>query len=180
MKVAILIADGFEDLQLFHIWFRLREEGMHVTLAAATSHRVTGQRGYVVEPDMPMQELNPSDYDLLYIPGGASPERLRQREEAVDIARTFMQEDRLVCAVGHGAQLLISAGALDGRLLACSPGIRDDVRGAGASYREEGVVLDGNLISGRTWHDNTPMLREFLKLLVRKRLQVVWGLDLRQ
>ena len=165
MKVAILIADGFEDLQLFHIWFRLREEGVQVTLAAAATHRVTGQHGYVVEPDMPMREINPSEYDMLYIPGGASPERLRQREEAVDIARTFIQEDRLVCTVGHGAQLLISAGALDGRRIACSTGIRDDVRCAGGSCRDEGVVRDGNLITARGNDDLPELALQLTQLL---------------
>ncbi|QVL30483.1 DJ-1/PfpI family protein [Telmatocola sphagniphila] len=149
MKAVFLLSDGFEDLQVFHILYRLREERTQVTLAAATTHKLTGLHGYVIEPDMPIHEINPSEYQLLYIPGGHSPERLRLREEAVDIARTFIQEDRLVCICGHGAQLLISAGALDGKTLTCAAGIRDDIRSAGGIYRDEPVVVDDNLISAR-------------------------------
>src|SRR5215813_7843576 len=115
MKALILVADGFDDLQLFCPWYRLQEEGLAVTLASPGGQAVTGQHGYRVEVDTPIHELNPSEYDLLLIPGGASPERLRLREEAVDVARTFMEEDRRVATLGHGPQLLISAGALSGR-----------------------------------------------------------------
>jgi protease I len=153
MKALILIADGFDDVQLFCPWFRLQEEGVHVTVTSPTSQIVTGSHGYRVEPDMPIHELNPSEYELLLIPGGSSPEKLRLREEAVDVARTFMEEERLVAAIGHGAQLLISAQALDGHSVTCVPGIRDDVRAAGANYRDEAVVADGHLITGRGLND---------------------------
>ena len=159
MKALILLADGFEDLQFFCPWYRLQEEGVQVTVASASGQPIVGLHGYRVEPDMPIHELNPSEYDLLIIPGGASPEKLRLREQAVDVARTFIEEERLVAIIGHGAQLLISAGAIDGRALTCSPGIRDDVRSAGGVYREEGVVTDGQLISGRT-SDDLPMFSQ--------------------
>jgi protease I len=98
---------------------------------------------------MPIHEVNPSEYDLLIIPGGYSPEKLRLREEAVDVARTFLDEDRVVAAVGHAAQLLLSAGAISGRSLTSAPEVRDDVRTAGGTYRDEAVVIDGNLITCR-------------------------------
>ena len=149
MKAIILVADGFDDVQLFCPWYRLQEEGVDVTISSPNGQPVVGAHGYRVEADMPIHELNPSEYELLVIPGGASPEKLRQREEAVDVARTFMEEERLVAAIGHGAQLLISAQALDGHAVTCAPGIRDDVRAAGALYRDEGTVLDGHLITAR-------------------------------
>jgi protease I len=155
MKALILSADGFDDLQLFCPWYRLREEGLEVTLASPGGQAITGLHGYRVAPDMPIREVNPAEYDLLIVPGGASPERLRLREDALDIARTFMEEDRRVASIGHGPQLLISAGALSGRRITCAPSIRDDVRAAGADYRDEGVTIDGNLISGRD-NDDLP------------------------
>ncbi len=147
MKALILIADGFEDLEMFYPWYRLREEGIEVTIAAPGGQTVSGQHGYKIEPDMPIRELNPGEYDLLVIPGGASPERLRLREEAVDVARTFMDEDRRVGVIGRGIQLLISAGALNGRQATCAPALRDDLRAAGGSYHDESVVSDGQLLS---------------------------------
>lgn len=165
MKALILIAEGFEDLQLFCPWFRLQEEGVEVAIAAPQTTPVTGKHGYIVEPDTPLQELNPSEYDLLLIPGGASPEKLRLREEAVDIARTFMCEERLIAAIGHGPQLLISAQTIDRRAVTCSPGIRDDVRGADAIYRDEGVHVDGNLITCRGNDDLPQFCQQLIQLL---------------
>jgi protease I len=165
MKALILAADGFEDLQLFCPWYRLQEEGMQVTLASPGGQNITGLHGYVVEPDMPVREANPAEYNLLLIPGGASPEKLRLREEAVDIARTFMEEHRRVAAVGHGPQLMISAGALSGRRATCAPGIRDDLRAAGADYRDEAVVIDGNLITGRGIDDLPQFCAQLLAVL---------------
>lgn len=149
MKALILIADGFEDLTLFLPWYRLREEGCEVVLASPRMHAVRGEHGYIVEPDTTIHEVNPAEFDLLLIPDGSCGERLRVREEAVDVARTFMQEGMRVAAIGHGPQLLISAGSLDGRRVTCCPGIRDDVRAADAVYRDEAVVIDGNLITSR-------------------------------
>lgn len=150
MKALFLIADGFEDVQFFCSYYRLREESVSVIVAAAVDDRpVTGLHGYVVEPDMLIPEVNPSEYVLLVIPGGRAPERLRLREEAVDLTRTFAQDGSLVAAIGHGPQLLLSAGALDGKSATCDPGIRDDVRSVAGSYRDEGVVVDGPLITAR-------------------------------
>lgn len=162
MKSLILVDDGFEDLTLFLPWYRLREEGAEVVLASPRMHQVRGQHGYLVEPDTTIHEVNPAEFDLLLIPDGSCSELLRVREEAVDVARTFMQEDSRVAVIGHGAQLLISAGALDGRRVTCSPGIRDDVRAAGAGYRDEAVVIDGNLLSCRGRDDLPAFARAIL------------------
>ncbi|MGL4554491.1 MAG: type 1 glutamine amidotransferase domain-containing protein [Gemmataceae bacterium] len=149
MKALFLVADGFDDLHLFCPYNRLREEGIEVTLAGPSGAAVTGLHGYSIATDMPIREVNPAEYDLLVIPGGYSPEKLRLREEAVDVTRTFMDEDRRVAVVGHAAQLLISAGAMNGRRVTSAPEIRDDVRAAGGSYHDEAVMVDGNLTSCR-------------------------------
>lgn len=162
MKALVLIADNFEDLTLFLPWYRLREEGIEVVLASPLMHAMTGRHGYRVEPDVRVHDTNPAEFDLLVIPDGPATEALRLREGAVDLARTFMQEGK-VAAVGHGPQLLISAGALDNRTVTCAPGIRDDVRAAGADYRDEAAVRDGNLLTGRGPDD----LPEFCKEMVR-------------
>jgi protease I len=165
MKALILAADGFEDLTLFLPWYRLREEEVEVTVASPFLHAVTGQHGYAIEPDVAIQSVNPAEYDLLLIPDGPAAECLRLREEAVDVARTFIEDGMKVAAIGHGAQLLISAGALDGRRVTCSPGIRDDVRAAGAVYRDEATVTDGILLTGRGPDDLPAFARALLALL---------------
>ena len=168
MKAVVLLADGFEDLQLFYPWYRLLEEGIRVTLASAAAISPTGLHGYKVEAHMPIHELNPSEYDLVVIPGGSSPEKLRLREEAVGVTRTFIEEDRVVAIIGHGAQLLISAGAVDGRSLTCAAGIRDDVRAAGGVYRDEAVVRAGNLISARVNEDLPQFCQQIVSALAAK------------
>jgi protease I len=168
MKALILVADGFEDLTLFLPWYRLREEGVDVRLASPTTRVLTGQHGYRVEPDAPIHEVNPAEYDVLVLPDGPAAERLRLREEAVDVARTFMQDGSRVAAIGHGLQVLISAGSLDNRAVTCSPGIRDDVRAAGAVYRDEAVVLDGTLLTGRGPDDLPAFCHQFVALLAAR------------
>jgi deglycase len=162
VKALILIAEGFDDLEMFYPWYRLREERIEVTVASPGGNTIAGQHGYKVEPDMPIRELNPGEYDLLLIPGGASPERLRLREEAVDVARTFIEEDRRVAVIGRGIQLLISAGALNGRQATCAPALRDDLRAAGGFYHDESVVIDGNLLTCRGGDDLPGFCRQLL------------------
>jgi protease I len=170
MKALILVADGFEELTLFLPWYRLREEGIDVRLASPRMHVLRGEHDYRVEPDTTIHEVNPAEFDLLLIPDGSCGERLRVREEAVDVARTFMQDGMRVAAIGHGSQLLISAGSLDGRRVTCSPGIRDDVRSAGASYCDEAVVIDGNLITCRGADDLPAFARTIVKVLAKVRV----------
>lgn len=163
MKALLLIADQFEELSLFLPKCRLEEEGLEVILASPYVHGLTGRHGYQIEPDLAIADVNLSDFGLLIIPDGPAVEKLRLREEAVDITRTFIQEGWPVAAIGHGLQLLISAGALDGKTVTCSPGIRDDVRAVGAGYRDEAIFQDGNLLTCRGCDD----LAEFNKALVR-------------
>ncbi len=171
MKALILAANGFDDLTLFLPWYRLREEGVEVTLACPFLHAVTGTHGYTVEPDTAIHEVNPAEYDLLFIPDGPAAERLRQREEAVDVTRTFCDSGMKVAAIGHGAQLLISAGTLDGRRVTCSPGIRDDVRAAGAVYSDEATITDGTLLTGRGPDDLPAFAQALMALLGMKPLR---------
>lgn len=168
MTALFLLADGFEDLTLFVPVFRLKEEGIGVRLASPLMTAAAGEHGYRIEPDLRLHEVVPAEYDLLVIPDGRAAERLRVRGEAVDVVRTFLEDGRPVAAVGHGPQLLLSAGVLDGRTVTCSPAIRDDVRAAVAVYQDEAAVQDGLLLTGRGPDD----LPEFCSRLVRLARQV--------
>lgn len=161
-KALIILADRFEDLSLYLPWYRLREEGVEVTLASPLLHSLTGEHGYNVEPDCRIHEVTPTDFDLLVIPDGPCTESLRLREEALDVTRTLATDGR-VAAIGHGAQVLMSAGAIDGKTVTASPGIRDDIRAAGAAYRDVAFVQDGNILTCRGADD----LPEFLRMMVR-------------
>jgi protease I len=165
LKALILCADGFEDLELLYPLYRLREEGVEVKVASPDGDRITGEHGYVVPADLDYGDVNPADFDLLIIPGGKAPETVRLREEARDHARTFFDSGKIVAAICHGPQVLITAGVLSGRNVTCAPGIRDDVRAAGAVYRDRAVVVDDNLITSRAPGDLPAFCREITSAL---------------
>src|SRR5262245_33035690 len=168
MKVLILVADGFEDLTLFLPWYRLREEDVDVCLASPFMHAVTGNHGYVIEPDTTIHEVNPAEFEMLLIPDGPAAEQLRLREEAVDVARRFVEDRMRVAAMGPGAQWLISAGALDGRRVTCSPVFRHVARAAGPVDSDEATVTDGSLLTGRGPDDLPAFVQAMLVLLGKK------------
>jgi protease I len=165
MQALILVADGFEDLTLFLPWYRLKEEGVDVALASTLMTQLSGLHGYRVEPDLPIHAVNPADYELLLIPDGTAAEKLRLREEALSVTRTFMDDGNRVAVIGHGPQVLISSGCLDGRTVTCSAGIRDDVRMAGAVYRDESTILDTGLLTARGPDDLPEFCRRMMALL---------------
>jgi protease I len=153
MKALILIADGFDDLQFFCPYYRLLEEGVAVTIASPRGDNAVGLRGFPIEADMSISAVDTAEYDLLVIPGGQSPERLRLREEAIGIARAYMDEERPVAAIGHGPQLLINAGSLDSKQATSAPDIRDDLRAGGTINHNKAIIRDGNLLTGRSSED---------------------------
>ena len=161
-KALILTAEGFEDLELHLVWQRLVEERISVQLATPSGMVVTGLHGYKIDPDLSLREINPMAFDILVIGGGAASERLRLREEALDLSRTFLEEGKSVLAIGRGCQVLISAGALNNRKVTCSEAIRDDVKAAGGNYLDASFTSDGNLFTCRGWEDLPALFREWI------------------
>lgn len=167
MKALILAAEGFEDLEVHLMWYRLLEEGIQTSLVSPSGMVVTGLHGYRIDPDLALREINPNEFDILVLPGGAASERLRQREEVLDLARTFLDEGKFVVAIGRGAQILISAGALNNRRVTCAVAIRDDVKAAGGTYTDDPVVVDNNLVTCAHFEDMPGMFRTLLPLYSR-------------
>jgi protease I len=165
MKALIMAADGVEDSEFFYPYYRLLEEGAEVDVATPDACSVTGKHGYCVGADVALGEVSADDYDLLVLPGGKAPETVRLDENAVETTRRMMEAGKVVAAVCHGAQTLISAGVLDGRKATCWHAIRDDLKAAGADYRDEEVVVDGNLVTSRCPDDLPAFCREILKAL---------------
>ncbi|MFZ3169386.1 MAG: DJ-1/PfpI family protein [Candidatus Methanoperedens sp.] len=99
--------------------------------------------------------------------GGKAPEKVRLEEKALEIARHFFRENKLVGVICHGGQTLISAGVMEGRKATCYIGIRDDIKCAGALYEDKEVVVDGNLITSRHPRDLYAFGRELVKKIHR-------------
>jgi protease I len=165
MKALILAADDFEDLELMYPYYRLQEAGIDVDVAASRAGTVTGKHGYAVKTTRVFSELDAAQYDLLVVPGGRAPEAVRLHARAVAVAKAMFEAGKLVAAICHGAQVLISAGVLNGKNATCWKGIRDDLKAAGGSYSDRPVVVDGNLITSRCPDDLPAFCREIFKAL---------------
>lgn len=167
VRVAVLAADGFEEVELTKPWKALEKAGAELELVSLRPGRLRGMhfiwRGDKRKADRTVFTADPADYDALYVPGGfVNPDLLRQSRRALAFVRAFELEGKPIATMCHGPQVLISAGLVRGRRLASWPGIRDDVFHAGGVWTDEPVVVDANWISSRSPLD----LREFSKAMV--------------
>ena len=152
-RVAVLVEDDFEDLELTAPVAALRAAGAEVILVGPAPAAYRGKRGASVTAELPAVRARMSAFDGLLIPGGYAPDRMRLRHPMVDLAREAMAAGKVVGGIGHAAQLLISANALRGRTLTCWPSIAIDVKNAGGLYNDKPLVEDGNLITSRKADD---------------------------
>ena len=150
-RVAILVGEGFEDSEFTVPEKRIREAGHDVVVVSEKKGEcIHGKRGDAeVAVDLAAHEAYPDDFDALVIPGGHGPDHLRLFPDVVDFVRGFMETEKPVAAICHGPQLLIEAGEVRGRTLTSWPSVRTDLINAGASWVDEPVVTDGNLITSR-------------------------------
>lgn len=153
MRVAMVLARNFEDVEATGPKDFLEQHGATVTVIGAEPGPIVGKKGASLDADATFADVTPDQFDLLVIPGGGSPENLRIVDGAVAFTREFMASGRPVGAICHGPQLLISARALDGRTLTSVNKIRDDITNAGGNYVDEALVIDGNLITSRVPDD---------------------------
>ena len=165
-KVAILVGAGFEDSEFDVPRKCLEEAGHDVTvLGENEGEKLKGKRGDVTATiEQAVCDAYPDNYDALVLPGGHGPDALRTHQDAVDFVRGFMEMEKPVAAICHGPQLLIEAGEVRGRTLTSWPSVRTDLINAGASWVDEAVVVDGNLITSRKPAD----LDEFCTAILNK------------
>jgi protease I len=165
MKALIISADNFEDSELLYPYYRMKEEGVEVDIASVRKGTIKGKHGYEVEANRDLTEIMPEDYDLLVLPGGKAPERIRKEKEALEIARHFFRKNKPVSAICHGPQTLISASLLKDRHVTCYRSVAQEIKDAGALYEDREVVVDGNLVTSRQPSDLPAFMRETMKLL---------------
>ncbi len=161
----MIIADNFEDMELFVPYYRMEEEGIHVDIASSRRGRIKGKHGYEIDVDMTFEEVDPDKYDILIIPGGKAPAAIRKDATAVGIARFFFRNNKPVSAICHGPQILITAGLLRGRRATCYRTVAPEMKEAGAAYEDREVVTDGNLVTSRQSSDLPAFMRETIQLL---------------
>ncbi|MFZ3207564.1 MAG: type 1 glutamine amidotransferase domain-containing protein [Geobacteraceae bacterium] len=165
MKALIISANNFEDSELLVPYYRLKEANVEVEVASLSRGTITGKHGYEVAVDRIFDEVNPDDYEILILPGGAAPTEVRKEPKALEIARSFMARNKPVAAICHGPQILISTGLLQGRRATCYRSVADELKKAGALYEDQDVVVDGNLVTSRQPADLPAFMRETMKKL---------------
>ncbi|MEF8779925.1 MAG: DJ-1/PfpI family protein [Haloferacaceae archaeon] len=165
-STLLLAADRFGDRSLSYPYYRLQEAGHEVDLASPGGEAVAGLNGVEFPADVAVGDVDPDAYDLLVIPGGYAAETLRmQAPAAVEHVAAFDEADEPIASICHGAQLLNSAGLVDGRRIACHWSIKDDVEQSGGTFVDEPAVVDGNLVTARHYGDVAEWLPAILSRL---------------
>ena len=163
---VILAADLFEDAELLYPLWRLREEEIETTLAGITVDPVTGKKGHGPVPvDTSVAKLDPRSIDLLVIPGGFAPDKLRQSDDVLRLVRELDAGGTPIAFICHAGWVPISAGIISGRRATSVAAIRDDMVNAGCEWSDEPTVIDANLISARHPGDLGPWLKAILAAL---------------
>jgi len=153
-RVAILVEDFYEELELWYPLLRLREEGADVVVVGTGSKEIyAGKHGYPVEAEATIFGIGPEDIDAVVIPGGYAPDRMRRFPALLDLVRQVFEADKVVATICHGGWVLVSAGVLSGRKVTGFISIKDDLVNAGARYIDRAVVQDGNLVTSRVPDD---------------------------
>ncbi len=168
MKALMISADDFEDTELFVPYYRLQEEGIDIDLAAPEKGKIKGKHGYEIEANKSIGEVKPEDYDILILPGGKAPAKIRQQKKALEIAKYFFDKNKPVSAICHGPQTLITAGLMKGRHATSYKSVAPEMKEAGANYEDKEVIVDGNLVTSRQPSDLPAFMRETMKKLKGK------------
>jgi protease I len=179
------IGDATEVLDTLYPYFRLPEDGFEVVIAGPEARWYHGvmheippdaaipwditreQQAYHVKATAAFRDIDPSQYVGLFLSGGRAPEYLRYDEDLLRITRHFFEEGKPVAIVCHGVEIAAAAGCLAGRTSTTVAKCALDITQVGGTYVNESVVREGNLVSARTWHDNTIFLITFVVMLKR-------------
>ncbi|QLK86376.1 type 1 glutamine amidotransferase domain-containing protein [Staphylococcus sp. 17KM0847] len=162
-KVAVLLADEFEDIELTSPAEAVQAAGYETVIIGHTQGAtLTGKHGVEATVDISIAEARPENYDALLLPGGFSPDHLRGDAEGRygQFASYFVAEDKPIFAICHGPQILIDTDALKGRTLTAVRNVHKDLSNAGATVVDEAVVVDNNIVTSRTPDDLDDFNRE--------------------
>jgi protease I len=184
-KILLVIGDAAEVFDTLYPLHRIREDAYEV-LVAAPAKRVyhlvmhdthpdwditVESPGYKLASDIAFRDIRAEEYVGLVLSGGRAPEYLRYDEDLRGVVRHFFARALPVASVCHGIEILATAGVLRGLTVTTVPKCRFDVEVCGATFVNQEVVVSGNLVTARTWHDNHAFMREFMKLLNSRRLR---------
>jgi protease I len=164
-KIAILVAEGVEDLEYYVPLMRLQEEGAQVLTAALDIKPIHGKNGLEITPDTKIESLHAEELFALVLPGGWAPDKLRRYAAVKDLVRDMDSKGKIIGIICHGGLIPISAGIMKGRRATGSLGIKDDILNAGGTWADEPAFREGNLVWGRVVADIPDFCRELVQAL---------------
>lgn len=148
MKIAILIDELVEDSEFIYPLYRFKEENWDVDVIGTEVKSVKGKKGGIFKTEKSIDSVSIDEYDILFIPGGYAPDRLRRSKKILDFVSTMDKRGKIIGSVCHGPWVLISAGIVKGRKITGYNAIKDDIINSGAIYTGNAVEIDGNLFTG--------------------------------
>jgi protease I len=153
-KVAIVVADGFEQVELTEPKKSLEQAGAKTEIVSPAKGKVKGwnhtEWGDQFPVDVPVEQARAENYDALLLPGGVmNPDKLRPNEFVLQFVRDFFNAGKPVAAICHGPWTLIDAGLVDGRKVTSYESIQMDLKNAGAHWVDAEVVVDSGLVTSR-------------------------------
>ena len=178
-KVLIIVGDASETVDTLYPFYRLIEGGYQPVIAAPEKRMyqmvlhenrpgwtITKEwEGYQINADVAFSEIDPTEYLGIFFSGGRAPEYIREDENLIKITQYFFDEDKPIASVCHGVEIPARADRVKGRRMATVPKCQFDLEICGGIFVNEPCVIDGNLISGRTFHDNGHFVGPWIKLL---------------
>lgn len=178
-KVLIIIGDASETLDTLYPYYRLQEEGYEPVVAGPEKRKfqmvmhevkpgwtITKEwEGYTIDAKLAFKDIKPEDYAGIFFSGGRAPEYLREDEDLLNVTRHFFEKNKPIASVCHGVEIPARAGCVKGRRMATVAKCKFDLEICGGIFVNEPCVIDGNLVSGRTYHDNGYYFGAFIKLL---------------
>ena len=178
-KVLIVVGDATETVDTLYPYYRLIEGGFEPVVIAPEKRKyqmvlheikpgwtITKEwEGYSIDVDLPFSEVKEEDYVGIFFSGGRAPEYIRYDEDLVRITRYFFKENKPVASVCHGVEIPAHADCVRGRRMATVPKCQFDLEICGGTFVNEPCVIDGNLISGRTYHDHGHYMGAWMGLL---------------
>lgn len=164
-RVAVLVADMYQELEFWYPYLRLKEEGATVVAVGPEARDYRSKLGYPALAELAAAQVRAADFDAVVIPGGYAPDHMRRSSALVSFVREMAHAGKPVAAICHGGWMLCSARVVAGKNVTSVSAIRDDLENAGATWVDEEVVRDGNLITSRVPSDLPAFARAILAAL---------------
>lgn len=178
--VLLVVGDASETVDTLYPLYRLQEAGLRPVVIAPERRTyqmvlhevrpgwtITKEwEGYQIAADLAFAEVDPTEYLGIFFSGGRAPEYLRYDEDLVRITRHFFSAEKPIASVCHGVEIPAYAGCVKGRRMATVAKCRHDLEVAGGVFVDEPCVVDGNLVSGRTYHDHGHYIGPWIRLLL--------------